>query len=270
MLTCLAAAAACWAYGAVDQLSLRYERPLPELEAFESQEPSSFWERFEQAFDERADKTFADRLHPLNVMGWSFNRQDDKWQDVVERGNRSMRSGLVKSVQYSLRDASIALPVANWLEAREDSLNELFLNSVDAVEEEAVSPLDPMYRPAERRWWQDLAEKRVLRYGIRPVRTDPYTFLSLRLQEANRLLLLGHVRYYFRNFGDHRFELALSLPVAYGFTLDVGNAYQFGQHEDEQKMVLKLFKPLKRGGVVHVGVELQHSPAMFAGISLPL
>lgn len=269
MLTCLVAATACWAHSEDDQFSVRSER-LPELEGFESQAPSSFLERFDQAFYERADKTFADRLHPFKAMGWSFNRQDDTWQDVVERGNRSMRSGLVKSVQYSLRDASVALPVAHWVKAREDSLSELFLNSVDAVEEEAVSPLDPTYRPAERRWWQDLAEKRALRYGIRPLRTDPYTFLSLRLQEADRLLLLGHVRYYFRNFGDHRFELALSLPVAHGFTLDVGNAYQFGQHEDEQKMVMKLFKPLKRGGIVHVGVELQHRPTMFAGISLPL
>ena len=170
LLTCLVAVTACWAHGEDDQFSVRSER-LPELEGFESQAPSSFWERFDQAFYERADKTFADRLHPLKRMGWSFNRQDDTWQDVVERANRSMRSGLIKSVQYSLRDASVALPVAHWVKAREDSLSELFLNSVDAVEEEAVSPLDPTYRPAERRWWQDLAEKRALRYGIRPLRT---------------------------------------------------------------------------------------------------
>ena len=204
-------------------------------------------------------------------MGWDFNREDDdSWHDAVERANRRMRSALMKSVQYSLRDAAVVLPAAVWFEGREDALSEFFVNSVDAVEEEAVEPLNPQYRPAERRWWQELKEKRVLRYGIRPFRTDPYTFLSARLQDGDHLLLLGHVRYYFRDLADHRFEVAVSLPLGNGFALDAGNAYQFGRHEDESKFVVKLSKPLKQGGIVHLGFEVQSSPAVFAGISVPL
>lgn len=252
-------------------MGLMYDEPLPELEGFDTRKPYTFWEHFEDAFDTRAVRTFSDRLHPLKVMRWNFNRDDDdSWHDEVDRANRQVKSALVKSVRYSLRDASAILPVAVWLEGREDALSELFLSSVDAVEEEAVAPLKPEYRPAERRWWQELAEKRILRYGIRPFRTNPYSFFSVRVQEADRLLLLGHVRYYFRDLADHRFEMAVSVPLGNGFALDAGNAYQFGRHEDENKLVVKLSKSLNQGGIVHLGVELQSSPAVFAGLSVPL
>ena len=150
---------------------------------------------------------------------------------------------------------------------QEEVLGGLLSESVDAVEEDAVAPTDPWIRPAELSWWKSLAERRVLRYGIRPFRADPYAFLSMRLKEGDRLMALGHVRYYFRDFADHRFELALSLPVTKGFALDIGTAYQFGRHEDEKKIVVKLFKPLKRG-MIHLGVEIEKEPTLLAGLSM--
>jgi hypothetical protein len=251
-------------------MSIQLDRTTISIDDPQSDEGSGFWQRFEHAFDGRAEEVFSDRLHPLKVMGRSIQDAADSWAETLDRADRGVQSAFVKSVEFTARDASLALPFADWLEDRHDSFSQLLVNSVDAVEEESVSPLDPTYRPGERAWWQSLSKEGVLRYGIRPFRADPYTFVSLRLSEADRLLLLGHVRYFFRNFGDHRFELAVSLPVAHGMALDIGTAYQFGRHEDEKKVVLKLFKPLKFGGILHVGVEVQRSPAMFAGISLPL
>ena len=243
--------------------------PIP-IEGFQSDEPTSFWERFEQAFGQRSDEVFSDQLHPLTVSGYILKRPGDSSAEVIDRGNRTARSAFLNSVEYSLRDATDFLPFVGGFESRQDSFSDFFLDSLDAVEEEAVSPLNPAYRTAERLWWQELAEDRVLRYGLRPLGTAPYAFLSLRLKEADRPLLLGHIRYYFRNFADHRFELAVSLPLAHGVAMDVGTAYQFGQHAEEKKLVVKVFKPLKYGAIVHIGVELQQSPTMFAGISLPM
>jgi len=267
---CAAAAALCGTLGATEQVSVEYLKRLPDVDGIGNKEPSGFWEHFQQAFNSRSAQVFTDSLHPLKVMGWQMSQDNDTWQDVVERGNRKMKYALTKSMQYSLRDASVVIPIANWLEGREDALAEFFLNSVDAVEEEAVQPLNPGYRPAERRWWQDVAQRKIVSYGIRPFRTDPYTFLSVRFQDEDRLILLGHVRYYFQDLTDHRFDVALSLPVGQGFALDAGTTYQFGPHDDETRFVVKLSKAFKQGGIMHLGIEVKSSPTVFAGISLPL
>jgi hypothetical protein len=256
--------------GQAEPLSLLDDRNFNTYDVHLEDQPDGFWGRVEHAFDRRVDEVYASRLHPLKIMDRDFARPDESGDWFHDRIDRSVQSAMAKSVEYSLRDAAVELPLMGWLELRQDALRDFLVDSVDAVEEETVAPLDPGYHATERLWWQSLARKRVFRYGVRPFRTNPYAFVSLRVQDADRLLLLGHVRYYYRKFADHRFELAASLPLAHGFTLDVGTAYQFGPHEDEQRFVLKLFKPLKNGGIVHVGLEVQSSPTCFAGISMPL
>lgn len=78
------------------------------------------------------------------------------------------------------------------------------------------------------------------------------------------------MRYHYCHFADHSFELAVSLPLVYGFSIDVGTSYQFGQHDEKKGMVLKLFKEFKGAGIVHVGLEVQERPGLFAGVSFPL
>lgn len=270
MIWCLAVVAACLPVVAAEQVGLLYDRTAPEIEGRRSNPAPGFWEQFEESLGQRMDEVYTDRLHPVSLMGWALKRPGSSWTRFLERGDHGVQSAFVKSIEYSLRDAAVVLPLVGGLASGEDSITDFFLDSVDAVEEEAVSPLDPAYRPTERLWWRSLAKSRVLRYGVRPLQTDPYAFLSVRLTEAERLILLGHVRYYYHDFADHRFELAMSLPLAHGVAVDIGTAYQFGQHREEKKLVVKLFKPLPRGGVLHVGVELQKSPTLFAALSLPM
>jgi hypothetical protein len=270
LLAGLVVAAAGRPCAATEQISLLHDRAPAAIAGEPVEDLTGFWERFQDALDQRMDEVYSDRLHPVSVLGWSVKRPGDSWAQWRERTDHGVESAFVKSVEYSLRDAAVVLPFIGGLASGEDSFGDLFLDSVDAVEEEAVSPLDPLYRPAERLWWKDLAQKRELRYGLRPFRPDPYAFVSLRVTEADRLLLLGHLRYYYRGFADHRFEVALSLPVANGLTVDVGTAYQFGQHDEQKKLVVKLFKPLKQGGILHVGVEVQKHPTLFAALSLPM
>jgi hypothetical protein len=235
----------------------------------ESPPGEAFLERFTVEFDRRIDEQFADRLHPFNVMSWNIELANNDSDYFRGRAASAARNALSKSVVYSVREAAVDLPILSWLKERQGVLADFLRNSVDSSEEEAVAPLELSYRLVERSWWQRLSENGHLQYGIRPFRTSPYAFLSTGIRDKDRLFLLGHVRYHYRPFAEHRFEVALSLPLDHGFAIDVGTSYQFGGRGEEEKLVVKLFKEFKRGGILHVGLEARQHQAFFAGIALP-
>jgi hypothetical protein len=230
----------------------------------------AFLERFKVAFDRRVEDQFTDRLYPFNVMNWSIEMGDQAYDEFRERTTSAARHALTKSVVYGLREASVDLPIMSWLEDRQDFLAAFLRNSVDSVGEEAVAPLDLSYRVAERSWWKRLSENGDVHFGVRPFRTSPYAFMSTAIRDDDRLLMLAHVRYHYRNFADHRFEIALSVPLAHGFEVDLGTSYQFGRHGNEERLVVKLEKEFKSGGILHIGCEAGEHPAFFAGIAFPL
>lgn len=270
MFSCFAAALVSVAQAASGDLDLLEDPKVESIPDLQAEEPAGFWDRMHTAFDKRSDEVFADRLHPLKMMKFSFAQPDESWEQAIERTDHRVQRGLLKSVEYSLRDAALGMPLMGWLETRADALGDFLVGSVDSVEEESVSPFDLSYGQAERAWWKSLSGKRSLRYGLRPFGTSPYAFLALSLREAGRTLLLGNVRYYLQNFSDHRFELSVSFPMPGGIAVDLGTFYQFGRNEVERKLVAKLFKPLKHGGIAHLGVEVQRDPVLFAGVSIPL
>lgn len=238
----------------------------------ESPPGGAFLERFTVEFDRRIDEQFADRFHPFTVMNWSIDLANNSSDHFREHAASAARNALSKSLVYSVREAAVDLPILAWLKERQGVLADFLRNSVDSVGEEAVAPLELSYRLVERSWWQRLSQSGHLQYGVRPFRTSPYAFLSTGIRDNDRLFLLGHVRYHYRNFAEHRFEVALSLPLDHGFAIDVGTSYQFGGHdEEEERLVVKLFKEFKRGGILHVGLglEARQRPAFLAGIALP-
>jgi len=144
-------------------------------------------------------------------MNWSFELADRGYDQFQERISSAARNAISKSVAHGFREAAVDLPIMLWLEDRQDFLADFLRNSVGNVGEERVAPLDVSYRLAERSWWKGLSENEDVRFGIRPFSTSPYTFLSRAIRDGDTLLLLAHVRYHYRNFADHRFEIALSL-----------------------------------------------------------
>jgi len=228
----------------------------------------TFFERLNHTFNQRSGDVFADRLHPLKLMEWRAQHLSATSGDVNEHINHAAGNALGKSLEYSLRDATAELTLFSWL--GNSALSGLVVNSVDAVEEESVSPFSLSTSPLERAWWKNLATSGALRYGLRPLRTDPYAFLSTRLRDQGETLMLGHIRYYFKNLADHKFELALSFPFPGGAMLDLGTSYQFGMHEEVRKTVVRFVKPFRNGGIAQIGVEIGLTPTVFAGISVPL
>jgi hypothetical protein len=250
-------------------MQLEYEPTTARL-GLPNQEPVTFWERFEFAFVERAERVFTDRFHSLNTMNWQAEMASRTADDFREHTSHVASRAFARSVTTSFRDAAFTLPIMVWLKDRQGFLADLVKQSVDSEDEEAVAPLDPSYRVLERSWWRRLAKSRDLHYGLRPFRTSPYLFVSKGFWHGDTLLVLADLRYHYEDFANHKFEFALSVPLTQGFSIDLGTAYQMNRHDDAMQMVLKLSKQFSRGGIVHVGMEVQEHPRFQVGLSLPL
>jgi hypothetical protein len=225
-----------------------------------------FWQRFDDGFADNANDIFADALRPLNVIQWNVDLPGKDFSDNLrQRAASQARFAFVKSIEFGTREAVVELPLILWLDDRDGWLGALVRGSIDDVGEEAVAPLSLSYESVEQSWWKRLANSGT-HYGIRPFRTSPYAYVSHGISDGERTILLANVRYYYDHFSNHRVELAMSVPVAYGMTLNFGSAYEFGAREN-QKLVVKLLKELKGGGEAHVGFEVRDHPTLIAGIT---
>lgn len=251
------------------RMQLAYEVPTHVL-GLPVEVPFSFWERFELAFSQRSERVFTDRFHALNTSNWQMEMASRSADEFRDHTTHMARGAFSRSVTTSFREAALELSIVNWLEGRRGVLADFLRQAVDTVDEESVSPLDPSYRALERSWWQRLAESRDFHYGIRPFRTSPYVFVSKGFWSGDTLLVLMNLRYHYRDLAEHQFECALSVPLARGFALDLGTAYQLRRQDEALNMVLKISKQLQHGGIVHVGLEVKEHPRFQVGVSIPL
>jgi hypothetical protein len=237
-------------------------------------EPDAFWELFNVQFDNRAAGVFEDQYNPFNFSNWNALWTDRNFNQFYDYNTGVARHTFSDAFRSSARDAALELdlPMLEWMGERQGFLSDFLWNSLDSVEEQSVSPLNLSYQPEESSWWNEQSEGSALRYGVRPFRTDPYAYLSWRVKDGGRVWLLGDARCYYVNFGNQRFELALSAPIAHGVSIELGTSYQFGTQPAQKEMALKLLKTFKSGGIVYVALqEHQQSaqPGLIAGITVP-
>jgi hypothetical protein len=237
-------------------------------------EPAPFWEQFNVEFDNRAAGEFEDQFYPLNFSNWNALWTDHDFNYLsnynAAEGRHAFSDTFRSSAQAAVLESD--LPGLEWLRERQGFLADFLWNSLDNVDEQSVSPLDPSYRSDERSWWYEQSEGGPLRYGLRPFSTDPYAYLSWRIKDGERVWLLGDARYYYQNFDEHRIELALSTPIERGFSVELGTSYQFGTQPAERKLVLKLVKTFKSDGILYVALAARQqpeSPGLIAAITLP-
>jgi hypothetical protein len=265
-LICVAAGLTVATHASDQSVQLQYGSPAAPLE---SPPGETMRERFSAAFDRRISEQLDERFHPFSVASWVRESVERDADYLNDRATSAARNAISKSAVYGLREATIDVPILLWFEERQGILADFFRNSLGNAGEEAVVPLDPWYRPAEQSWWKRLAERNEVRYGIRPFTTSPYAFLSFVLKEGGTAALLGHVRYRYVSLAEHRFELALSVPLGRGLAFDVGTSCQFGQNGHQEALVVKLLKEFKSGGILHVSMEAREHTAFFAGMALP-
>jgi hypothetical protein len=231
--------------------------------------PSGVMDRVTTEFNRNAQDVFSDRLHLLNEDNW--RELSGRLSGDQIRGERNSRAvgAFADSFTAGVKEAAMSLPACDWCEDGTSFLADFFMNSVDGSDEASVSPLDITYHELEHSWWRRLSQGG-MQCGLRAFSTSPYAFASTAIRDQGRLLLLGHLRYYYSNYSEHLCELAVSVPLAYGYAFDLGTSYRFGNEHDEERLVLKLFKSFRSGGILHLSAKLQRNPAVFAGISFPL
>ncbi len=250
-------------------MQLEYKVPKLVIESPE-EVPSTLWERFDHAFRNNSEKIFSDRFHSINTLNWYLDPVDGGFESFGDRGARTAAGALSRSVVTGFREAAIDLPFMDWLDGQRGFVVDLLMDSLDTVEEESVNPLNPSYRILEKSWWKRLSESRGFRYGLRPFQISPYAFASAGIWNKDSLIAMTHLRYHYRQFSEHQFEMAVSVPLSRGVALDVGAARILGREADSAKLVLKLSKQFKSGGIVHVGMEAKDRPAFLVGMSVPL
>ncbi len=230
-------------------------------------EPLFFWDRFDYSFENDVNDVFADSLQPLDVIKWNLSLPGkDFAENFRAHSAHAARGAFEKSMEYSLRDAAVETPAMHWLEDHDGWFADLLKDSVDNVGEETVAPLDVSYHVTEQSWWSAFLRNGGTHYGIRPLRSSPYAYISQSFSDGENTLFLANIRYYYDHFSEHRAELALSIPLRYGLMMDIGTDYGFGTHTEE-RCVVKLLKELKGGGIAHVGFEVKERPILIAGIT---
>lgn len=233
------------------------------------EEPLFFWERFDTAFQSDVNDVFVDALSPLNTIRWNFNLPDKNASEgFYDRKTRAANSALVDSIDYSTREAVVETPFVLWLDTHQGWFAELLRGSVDDVGEQSLSPLNASYRAVQQTWWRTLLQNGGTYYGIRPFSTSPYAYVSRGIIDGGgKTVVLANVRYYYDHFSDHRFELSLSVPIAYGLSVDLGSAYRFGANESNQSFAVQVIKEFKGHGIAHLGFEVRERPIIIAGFT---
>ena len=80
-------------------------------------EPVLFWQRFDYAFDNKANDVFADALQPLNVIRWNVALRGRYFSDIFREFAASRaRHAFVRTAEYGGRDAAMEMPVMLWLD----------------------------------------------------------------------------------------------------------------------------------------------------------
>ena len=254
---------------AADQEAWLQHNLFPALSDPPAEAEVAFWQQFMFSWDRSLDRMFTEQFHPLHVMDRNITFANGNADPHYRRMDGMGRQVLSKSVVYSIREVMLDLPAMEWLEAHQTLFADFLRNSVGSVEEEAVDPLQLSYQTVERSWWEKMSENDGACYGLHPFQASPYAFVSVPIKDGDKLILLSHVRYHYEGFADHKFEFAISVPLANRCSIDMGTLYRFGRHDEQSRLALKLFKEFGNAGIVQLGCEVQSHPVLFAGLAVP-
>jgi hypothetical protein len=232
-------------------------------------EPLFFWERFDTSFHNDVNDVFEDALSPQNVVKWNLNLPGPDFSTrFYDQTTKAADQALINSFKYSARDAFVGTPFVLWLDSQQGWFADLLRGTVDNVGEESLSPYHASYSVVQQSWWKNMLRNGGTYYGVRPISTSPYAYISHGIVDGGgKTVLLANVRYYYDHFSDHRFELAISVPLAYGLSADVGTAYRFGKQEGTQTCAIQLIKEFKGHGTAHLGFQMQQHPIILAGVT---
>lgn len=194
-------------FGLIEPASRVRELPvdLPE-------ESDDFFYRFASKSKDRLSLRLHDAINPMQV----WDRELSPTNSPIVRINF-----VTSSMKYAIREMAVdTYLVENMRGWFRDFVRGAFGNT----EEEDVSIVDrPSLQYSEETWRQEI-KRHDLKWGIRLLRwPDPYAYVSGRLgRHDGQEIFLWHLRYYFREFEEHKIEALFSMILPYNSSLSTG------------------------------------------------
>ncbi len=226
-------------------------------------------ERFEAAYHSRVYKTFWDRMNAINSVRWRPGF--DQSESEMEHYEGLARGAFTRSVGYGAREAFNDSPIVvnfyNWLETRQEWVGKFVKSSMNDIDEQEIKPLGNTYQVTEEAWRRKVERDGGVKYGVRPFNFKrPYAFMSWNLGPKQRRYLETSVRYYFRDYDQHRFEGIFTVPIDHGFAFRVGARYIMDNAEPVQINV-RLQKHLNRFGYAFIGADVNREALITLGFA---
>ena len=153
-----------------------------------------------------------DKFGPPSAFEWTrrFNREGYSIHDHINSLGANAMGHLVGD---SVRETAVAtLPIEEW-----KSFGRLLLGSIGNTAEERTETISASFSETEQSWRNEVEQDRIIHYGVRLWRRDPYGYFGLRvgrwggLENLPVFVLDGRVGY--KAFSSGKLEGRLTFPL---------------------------------------------------------
>lgn len=179
-------------------------------------------ERFDQELI-RNRGVIADAFGPPSYLEWTRRLNRERY-GIHDHFNSLGAGATSHLIGYSVRETAMAiLPIEEW-----KSFGRLLLGSVGNTAEERTDATSASFSEADQSWRQQLYQNRVIQYGVRPWRRDPYAYFATRVghwggpEDLPVFVFEGRVGYTL--FRSSKVEGRLILPLPHRFQVVGGIA----------------------------------------------
>ncbi len=239
------------------------------LDVSDAQLSSTPIKRYEQELL-RNQGSIIDKFGPPSYLEWT-RRYNKEGYAIHDHINSQGASAVERIVGDSLRETSVALlPIQEW-----KTFGNLLLGSIGSTAEERTEAISASYSETEHSWRQQVEEDKVIRYGLRPWRSDPYGYFGLRvghwggMENLPLFIFEGRVGYKFFNSGKIEGRLTLPLPHKFQLVGGIGtDPLRLGsQGPSPTVMSARLeyvFNKSKKTRVMYLGAQSSASETLIA------
>lgn len=218
--------------------------------------------RFEDIWNKKANILSVDYLSPFSTtMRFLRYEHRSEFEDRTERIGMRI---LEKSMRYSVREMFAGTPAFYRIRQQDTFLVRIFTDSVGNTEEEEIRPLDISYKTNDVYFWKEVYASKSYKIGLRPIRLDPYAYVSFRAGPHKKPFMFGDVRLHYSKFNEIKYEGLLSFPLGKGYMLSSG--FEQELFSDDPRVNVKLYKKFKSyNGRLFVGTTIRQDTRIIAG-----
>jgi hypothetical protein len=200
-----------------------------------------------------------DRFGPPSYLDWTRRYNHERYI-IHDHINSSGKTAMTHLVGDSVRETAVAiLPLEEW-----KAFGRFVLGSIGNTAEERTETISASFSETGQFWREEVEQDKVMRYGVRPWRSDPYGYFGLRVGHwgglENLPLFVFEGRVGYKLFNSSKLEGSLTLPLPHRFQLVGGiatNPLQLGSHNHGPTVM--------SGRLEYVFTKSKHTKVMYVG-----